>query len=52
MLAKPDFLPEDTRFAEFERFFASSRRRDAQVIIPHHETFSTSIQPPYSSTKG
>ena len=23
-----------------------------QVIIPHHETFSTTIQPPYSSTKG
>ena len=22
------------------------------VIIPHHETFSTIIQPPYSSTKG
>jgi hypothetical protein len=22
------------------------------VIIPHHETFSTTIQPPYSSTKG
>jgi hypothetical protein len=24
----------------------------AQVIIPHHETFSTTIKPPYSSTKG
>jgi hypothetical protein len=24
----------------------------AEVIIPHHETFSTAIQPPYSSTKG
>jgi hypothetical protein len=23
-----------------------------QVIIPHHETFSTTIQPPYRSTKG
>jgi hypothetical protein len=23
-----------------------------KVIIPHHETFSTAIQPPYSSTKG
>jgi hypothetical protein len=22
------------------------------MIIPHHETFSTAIQPPYSSTKG
>jgi hypothetical protein len=21
-------------------------------VIPHHETFSTTIQPPYSSTKG
>jgi hypothetical protein len=21
-------------------------------VIPHHETFSTAIQPPYSSTKG
>jgi hypothetical protein len=24
----------------------------AQVIVTHHETFSTIIQPPYSSTKG
>jgi hypothetical protein len=24
----------------------------AQVIIPHHETFSTTIHHPYSSTKG
>lgn len=32
MLAKPDFLPEDTRFAEFEWFFASSRRRDVQDL--------------------
>jgi hypothetical protein len=24
----------------------------APHLIPHHETFSTSIQPPYSSTKG
>ena len=23
-----------------------------EVIIPHHETFSTTTQPPYSSTKG
>ena len=23
-----------------------------EVILPHHETFSTIIQPPYSSTKG
>jgi hypothetical protein len=23
-----------------------------QVIIPHHETFSTTIQPSYNSTKG
>jgi hypothetical protein len=23
-----------------------------EVIIPHHETFRTIIQPPYSSTKG
>jgi ubiquitin-protein ligase len=23
-----------------------------RCIIPHHETFSTTIQPPYSSTKG
>jgi crotonobetainyl-CoA:carnitine CoA-transferase CaiB-like acyl-CoA transferase len=22
------------------------------MLIPHHETFSTTIQPPYSSTKG
>ena len=22
------------------------------MVIPHHETFSTTIQPPYSSTKG
>jgi hypothetical protein len=22
------------------------------LSIPHHETFSTTIQPPYSSTKG
>jgi hypothetical protein len=24
----------------------------AQQVIPHHETFSATIQPPYSSTKG
>jgi hypothetical protein len=24
----------------------------SKVIIPHHETFSATIQPPYSSTKG
>ena len=32
-----------------------SSRRGAglsQVLIPHHETFSTTTQPPYSSTKG
>jgi hypothetical protein len=27
-------------------------KRAEQVIIPHHEAFSTTIQPPYSSTKG
>jgi hypothetical protein len=26
--------------------------RGIKGIIPHHETFSTTIQPPYSSTKG
>jgi hypothetical protein len=24
----------------------------AAQVIPHHETFSTTIQPPYNSTKG
>jgi hypothetical protein len=26
--------------------------RGGRCLIPHHETFSTIIQPPYSSTKG
>ena len=26
--------------------------RGRYLIIPHHETFSTTTQPPYSSTKG
>ena len=25
---------------------------EAQEVTPHHETFSSTIQPPYSSTKG
>ena len=29
-----------------------SQSRLSQVIIAHHETFSTTIQPQYSSTKG
>jgi hypothetical protein len=31
---------------------ASSRHRMPPRSVPHHETFSTTIQPPYSSTKG
>jgi hypothetical protein len=27
-------------------------RRVGKVYIPHHETFSNTIQPPHSSTKG
>jgi hypothetical protein len=27
-------------------------RAELLQVIPHHETFSTTIQPPYSSTKG
>jgi hypothetical protein len=34
------------------RDFVESWRRRSPRIIPHHETFSTTIQPPYSSTKG
>jgi hypothetical protein len=30
----------------------SSPSRGPSAIIPHHETFRTTIQPPYSSTKG
>jgi hypothetical protein len=38
--------------AEFG-FAEAHRHSYVQVkIIPHHETFSTTIQPPYSSTKG
>ena len=45
MAASPTYLalselPREPRVAEL------------QVIIPHHETFRTTIQSPYSSTKG
>jgi hypothetical protein len=36
---------------ELEGFIHGFVAQLAQVI-PHHETFSTTIQPPYSSTKG
>jgi hypothetical protein len=31
---------------------AAEAARDVEHLIPHHETFSTIIQPPYRSTKG
>jgi hypothetical protein len=39
---------------DWERPRAQERgaRRGLALSIPHHETFSTTIQPPYSSTKG
>jgi hypothetical protein len=37
-------MPFDTTFDVFSELVAQ--------VIPHHKTFSTTIQPPYSSTKG
>ena len=37
------------KLTQFATFFTC---RAAAQVIPHHETFSTTIQPPYSSTKG
>jgi hypothetical protein len=57
-----DQLPVKKRvvdeFGTFNRYFvsvpsySSPNHLFAQVIVPHHETFSTTIQSPYSSTKG
>jgi hypothetical protein len=45
--------PKAQDFAYVFGVGAESRRRaDRRQLIPHHETFSTTIQPPHSSTKG